>query len=364
LSLLTGIAAQAASALRNASLFDQVEAASQRQGQLSRYMSPDVAKGIVDGTISADLDGKRTEATVLVAAVQGFDDMAEALEPADLVSCLNRYFRITTDIVARHQGTLGRFDGDGVKAFWNVMFPDEEPARHALMTALQMQASAWYFNLQLQAQGQPCIAVAITLNTGAITAGNIGGERVEYAVLGAPAERIRQIQYRVSSRQVLAFEATHGPVRDACAAVRLPPLPLEDPDEDAQLVSIRGLQTGEDKMMHSIPVRVLDAKENLLGEGMITGSAGAGEALQIFFSTEAVLVADQRVRLLLDLPEIAEPLELAGAIQDETRETYYGQAAFSKSTLGKVEAADAVLGFLRPGALLESDRDWDAMKRT
>jgi len=363
LAMLTAIASQTATALKNAALFDQVEAEIQTRSQLSRYMSPDVAKGIVDGTVSANLGGKRATGTLLRCAIDGFADIAESASPEPLIEKINRHFRITTDIIARNQGTLDRFDGDVIKAFWNVMFPDEEPALHAVTTALQLQSSAWYFNLDLRAEGLSPIALSIGLNTGEFAAGNIGGERVEYAVIGKPVRLAAQIEARAATRQILATAATYEPIRAACVALALPPLPIPGRKEPVQLYSIRGLRTGDAKMSLNIPARILDARENLLGEGLITGANGAEDKREVFFSAEAVLVAGQEILLDLDLAEHDAPLRLTGVIEDETRDTYYGQAVFSKSTLRNLTGDKQVFEFLLPGSLIQATRTWETMKR-
>ncbi len=363
LALFTGIASLTATALKNAALFDQLEAQIQARSQLSRYVPADVAKGIVDGEIQAELGMKRSRGTVLVCDMQGFSSICDDSDPALLMRLLNDYFRIATDIIARNQGILDRFGGDTIKAFWNVMLPDDRPELNALITALQIQASSWYFNLGMKRESRLSISMEIGINTGELASGNIGQERVEFAVIGKTVDLAAGISAVATPWQILATAATFEAVRTSCTAISLPPLKVNGLEDPIQLFSVRGLATDTNRMILNIPVRLVDTKDNILGDGLITGSVEEDGKRRVFFATDAVVIADQEVNLDLDLPEYDQPLRLTGTIADHTKETYYGQTTFSKSTLKNLKGDETVFSFLHPGSMVKSSRTWEDMGR-
>ncbi|MBN2713944.1 MAG: GAF domain-containing protein, partial [Planctomycetes bacterium] len=364
LNMLAGIASQAARAISGSSAFDKVEARIDMCSQLSRYMSPDMARKIAAGSLKAELEGHKSRGTLLFSDISGFSGMADDVAPEQLISAMNRFFKITTDIIARNSGTMSRFDGDMVMAFWNVMFPDDEPESHAITTAMQMQASVWYYDLDLRSEKIPSVNLGIGIHTGEFSAGNIGGERVEYAVVGSRVMEARVIEEYSSRWQILASEQTYQPIASICSAIEMPPIPANSEHEDLIVYSIRGFAIGAGRMLLNIPVRVVDGNGNLLGEGLITGSEGLDGNSCLYFSSEAVTIAGQKITLVMDLPELGESLEVTGIIEDENKQTHYGQATFCKSILGNLEADQMTRSLFIPGTMLESGKSWDNIRKS
>lgn len=354
LKLLTGLAAQAATALRNVALFDQVDSKNESSSQLSRYVPPDLAKGIVDGRVTAELEGKRTRGAVVHALIEGFNEMSDELDAKALIDHVNHSLKITADIIARNNGALNRFGHDMVIANWNVLLPDDAPELHAITAAIQMQAATWHFDLDLNNANVRRVHMRIGVNTGDLTGGNIGGERFEYNVVGHTLDLAERMRELARHWQVLVTDNTFGKAADLCTAIRFAPVQIPGEKEPVTLFSVRGVKGSDGRMTFNIPVRVLDSSDAILGEGLITGGKGDGEAGQVFLASMPVITPGKKVRLHFDVPECPQTMELAGTIEDETRATYYGEVAFSKSTLGKLSAEPHVFEFLTPGSLVES----------
>ena len=223
LAMLTSIAGQVAIAIKNADLFTAVEKESQLRSTLSRYLSRDVVEGVIDGSIPLELGGEKKYGTVFFCDIVGFSVMAEKMSALEVVEKLNRYFSITTEIVTRNGGTLHKFGGDMIMAFWNVMLPDDNAQLHAIRASVEMQIVLWKFNGELIMEGQSPIFIGIGCNTGEFAGGNVGGEeRMEYTVIGDNVNFAQRVESLASRWQVFAAESTWRPAAGSCSAIKLP----------------------------------------------------------------------------------------------------------------------------------------------
>ncbi|MCX7727102.1 MAG: FHA domain-containing protein, partial [Chitinispirillaceae bacterium] len=161
LLMLTGIASQAAIALKNAELYSALEKETKIRTQLSRYLSSDIVEGIIKGNISLKLGGEKKYGTIIFCDIVGFTTLAENLSAVDVVEKLNRYYSVVTDIVKKYKGTLHKFAGDMIMAFWNVMVPDKEASTSAIKCSLEMQNEVFLFNIALAYESQRPIYLGI-----------------------------------------------------------------------------------------------------------------------------------------------------------------------------------------------------------
>lgn len=130
-------------------------------------------------------EGDNREMTVLFSDVRSFTTISEKLSATQLKDLLNRYFTPITEVIFKHQGTIDKYVGDMVMAFWGAPLEDPEHPRHALEAAVAMIATTEALNPELQALGYPEIQVGIGLNTGPMNVGDMGSTyRRAYTVLG------------------------------------------------------------------------------------------------------------------------------------------------------------------------------------
>ncbi|MFG1497555.1 adenylate/guanylate cyclase domain-containing protein [Saccharospirillum sp. HFRX-1] len=130
-------------------------------------------------------EGDNREMTVLFSDVRSFTTISESLSATQLKDLLNRYFTPITAVIFNHQGTIDKYVGDMVMAFWGAPLEDPEHPRHALEAAVAMIATTEALNPELQALGYPEIQVGIGLNTGPMNVGDMGSTyRRAYTVLG------------------------------------------------------------------------------------------------------------------------------------------------------------------------------------
>jgi len=154
--------------------------------RFGEYVAPELVAEMADNPQRYTMDGENRELTVLFADVRGFTAISEQLSPAALREYINAYLTaMSQDIRDSHGGTLDKYIGDAVMAFWGapVAFPDH--ASRAVASALLMQQSAARLNGGFAARGWPPLRIGIGLNTGPMHVGDMGSRiRRAYTVMG------------------------------------------------------------------------------------------------------------------------------------------------------------------------------------
>jgi adenylate cyclase len=163
------------------------EQAAQRRlrGVMARYLSPPVCHWVLQDPERLHLGGETRTMTVLFADLRGFTALAHSLEPQALVALLNAYMTAMTAIIFKHDGVLDKFIGDAIMAFWNAPMGQEDHARRACETALDMLARFHTLQAEWARRGWPRLDMGIGINTGPMVVGNMGSrDRLTYTVIG------------------------------------------------------------------------------------------------------------------------------------------------------------------------------------
>ncbi|MHC1790013.1 CHASE2 domain-containing protein [Solidesulfovibrio sp.] len=151
----------------------------------ARYVSPEVVHAVVAHPERLELGGEEAEVTVLFSDLAGFTTFSEKLSPKELIGILNACFTPATAIVLASGGTLDKFIGDAVMAFWGAPLPVPDHAARALGAALAMRASVHEVSRDFARLGLPRLAARLGLATGPAVVGNVGSrERFDYTILG------------------------------------------------------------------------------------------------------------------------------------------------------------------------------------
>jgi class 3 adenylate cyclase len=361
LAMLTSIAGQAAIAIKNAHLFVAVEKETRVRATLSRYLSKDVVEGVIDGTIPLQLGGEKKYGTVFFCDIVGFTRIAENLSAVEVVEKLNRYFAITTEIITRNRGTLHKFGGDMIMAFWNVMFSDEHAQIKAIRASVEMQSAVWKFDNELTAAGQAPLFLGIGCNTGDFAGGNVGGEeRMEYTVIGDNVNLAQRIESLASRWQVFTAESTYAPAASQCCAVKLPLAHVKGKSVPIQIFSIRGIQSDPGKMLLTVPVNISADEGRIAGPGMLMHYSNGDSTLLLNLPHAGGLLRSATLSMEFDLPELTDTLRLSGTIKsiDSSGKSSSGAAVVLENLTGK-----EAMAFLKPGCCIESGKTWDEMKR-
>ncbi len=164
-----------------------VESRSKRQlaGLFGQYVPPELVEEMSRDPENYSMAGRKAELTVLFSDVRGFTTISEGLDPAQLANLMNEYLGTMTSIVRQHRGTLDKYIGDAIMAFWGAPVEDADHAKNAVMTALEMQMALPELNRKLAAKGWPELKIGIGVNTGTMTVGDMGSPvRQSYTVMG------------------------------------------------------------------------------------------------------------------------------------------------------------------------------------
>ena len=163
----------------------QVQQRNWLRGTFGSYVSQEVLQEIMAGNIRSGLDGARIRVCILFADIHGFSERGENRPPQEVVSLLNDYFSEMTVAIHQHKGTLDKFIGDGVMAFFGAPQALECPEKNALEAAQEMLLRLRHVNARLQEQGIAPIEIGIALHAGEAIIGHIGSKsRHEYTAIG------------------------------------------------------------------------------------------------------------------------------------------------------------------------------------
>ncbi|MFN3581205.1 MAG: CHASE2 domain-containing protein, partial [Pseudomonas sp.] len=150
-----------------------------------QYVPPEIVRQLQESGQAIHLEGEDREMTVLFSDIRDFTSLSENLSATQLARLINLYLSGMTAIIHRHQGTIDKYIGDAVMAFWGAPLNDPEHARHALQAALAMLEALPGINQALQAEGLPSLSIGVGLSAGQMSVGNMGSSfRVAYTVMG------------------------------------------------------------------------------------------------------------------------------------------------------------------------------------
>jgi adenylate cyclase len=164
-----------------------VETRSKRQFTelFGQYVPPELVDEMARDPAKYSMEGKNEILTVLFTDIRGFTSIAEGLDPKALAAFLNEFLTAMSLVIRNHRGTLDKYMGDAIMAFWGAPVADPQHASHALAAALAMQAELARLNPAFKARGWKEIKIGVGLNTGPMNVGDMGSRlRKAYTVMG------------------------------------------------------------------------------------------------------------------------------------------------------------------------------------
>jgi adenylate cyclase len=212
---------------------------------LDVYVAPSVIQHVIDQRIDLALGGQRTSLTILFADIRGFTALSERVPPETVVKMLGEYFAAMSDIVLRHQGTLDKFIGDAVMAFWGAPTPSADDSLRAVRAALEMQAVTRTLASSMRQRFGEAFEIGIGLNTGDAVVGHIGSpERIAYTAVGDPVNLASRVEAmtREYKADVLITQFTHERVKYDVESEMLGFLPIRGRREPVALYRVLGLK--------------------------------------------------------------------------------------------------------------------------
>jgi len=221
--LLTALADYASIAIENARLLRQVEEAKEREkqqirGMFERYVAPSVVEKLMVQPDAVALGGVRQKATILFADIRGFSSFGARVTPEVLVNVLNHHITVAAEAVLVERGTLDKFLGDAVMAYFNAPLPQPDHALRAVRAAWRICQAIQESHAQLPTAYQ--LQFGVGISTGEVLVGNIGTPQLmNFTVIGDTVNTSRRLQENAREDQILICQQVHELVRD-CVETR------------------------------------------------------------------------------------------------------------------------------------------------
>jgi len=241
LDVLAVVAAQAAAAIDSAKTHAELAENAMQRSALERFLSPEVVEMVAANPQEVKLGGVSQKVTILFADIRNFTSLSETLPPEKIVEILNEYFTRVTDVIFDHGGTLDKYLGDGVMAVFGAPISKGNDAASAVRSAIAIQRLVNEMNRDASARGWPCLGVGIGVNTGVVTAGNIGSpRRIDYTVIGDPVNVASRLMASARAGQTLISEDTASDLGSAPAfqLTRLAPLQVKGKSQPISVFSV------------------------------------------------------------------------------------------------------------------------------
>jgi adenylate cyclase len=198
-------------------LVETVTKADARRRRLQRYFSPGVGELLEEGDEDAIGLGQECELSIIFVDIRGFTALSEKLESSEVVALLNSYHAHMVDAIFRHGGTLDKYLGDGLVAYFNSPIEQPDHAERAVRCGLDMIAGLETFNAERLSSGDPPLRMGIGIHSGRAIVGDIGApHRREFTAIGSAVNLASRLEGMTKEfdRPLLVSEAT----ADLCAA--------------------------------------------------------------------------------------------------------------------------------------------------
>ncbi len=195
----------------------------QIRGAFGMYVSPDVMRDLENNPEKLKLGGENRDLTVMFTDIRKFTSISEGLTPEELIELMNEFLTVMSDIVMEHKGTVDKYIGDAMMAFWNAPKDVENHEREACLAALKMQASLEPINKKVEQRAlelgkEPVLLNAgIGINTGLCAVGNMGSkQRFAYSALGDAVNLSARLegQTKVYGVNILVGQSVYEQVND------------------------------------------------------------------------------------------------------------------------------------------------------
>jgi len=268
----------------------------QVRGAFSQYLSPALVEQLARDPSRLKLGGETREMTFLFCDVRGFTTISEQFKgnPQGLTRLINRFLTPMTDIILAKGGTIDKYMGDCIMAFWNAPLDVPDHARQACTTSLQMFNDLEVLNKDLEAEAERenrpfyPLKIGIGLNTGDCVVGNMGSEqRFDYSVLGDSVNLASRLESQSKNygAHVVVGESTYGKIKDEFAFLELDLIAVKGKTEAVRIYSLEGnrelsesesfqtFKRAHDRMLVAYRAQRWDEASELLGKLRLNGHA-------------------------------------------------------------------------------------------
>jgi adenylate cyclase len=184
----------------------------------ARYVPITLVKHLIASGDVAHVGGENRLVTFLFSDISGFTSLSEHMDPTNLMNYLSEYFKSMSKIILQNQGTIDKYIGDAIMAFWNAPLEDAKHASKACTSALEMLAALTTLNVHWKAQGAPELTIRIGINTGNAVIGNVGSEdHLSYSAIGDSVNLTNRVEElnKVYKTKIIVSNHTYELVKNA-----------------------------------------------------------------------------------------------------------------------------------------------------
>lgn len=241
LELVTAIGAQAAMFIENNLLAKKIEQEIVNRERFSRLLSPNVAEQVLSGKLEVKKGGVHVpECTVFNSDIRGFTRMSEGATAGVINDLLNEYFELMVETIFKYEGTLDKFMGDGIMAFWGAPMAHPDDAIRSVQCALDQMEVLGRFNRKRVEGGHPALAVGMGLHTGPLVAGYVGSSKaMSYTVIGDTANTSARLCGIALAGQVIVSENTLARLGPRFEVEELPPAHLKGKEKPLRIFNVK-----------------------------------------------------------------------------------------------------------------------------
>jgi adenylate cyclase len=212
------------------------------QETFGRYLSDEIVKNLLESPDGLALGGKKRCITILMTDLRGFTCLIEEMDVENVVTMLNHYFGVMTDMVYKYGGTVIEFIGDAVLAIFGAPVDAERHADDAVACAVEMQMAMETINTWNKDNGFPFLEMGIGINTGDSIVGNIGSQKTtKYNVIGKQVNLCSRIESYTTGGQIMISESTHKAVKasvNVVQSIQVAPKGISEPIRIYQIDAI------------------------------------------------------------------------------------------------------------------------------
>jgi adenylate cyclase len=241
LELVTAVGNQAAMFIENNLLAKKIEQEIVNRERFSRLLSPNVAEQVLSGKLEVKKGGVHVpECTVFNSDIRGFTRMSEGATAGVINELLNEYFELMVETIFKYEGTLDKFMGDGIMAFWGAPVTHPDDAIRSVQCALDQMEVLGRFNRKRVEGGHPPLAVGMGLHTGPLVAGYVGSSKaMSYTVIGDTANTSARLCGIALAGQVIVSEYTLARLGPRFEVEELPPAHLKGKEKPLRIFNVK-----------------------------------------------------------------------------------------------------------------------------
>lgn len=184
----------------------------------ARYVPITLVKRLISSGAVAQVGGENKVVTFMFSDISGFTSISENMDPTDLLNYLSEYFKTMSKIILHNKGTIDKYIGDAIMAFWNAPMEDTAHAYNSCQSALEMLQALTLFNATWRTKGKTELAVRIGINTGNAIIGNVGSEdRLSYSAIGDSVNLTNRIEElnKIYKTTIIVSHSTYSIVKDS-----------------------------------------------------------------------------------------------------------------------------------------------------